>query len=68
MIYLIRLYRYLWFPYVHLGQNVIDIGDRNISKFVDISPKLLDEMYAPLLLAKPTLDKQLKNYQYREGC
>ncbi len=30
------------------GKNVVDTGDRDISKFVDIypiSPKLLDEMY-----------------------
>ncbi|HAW7977445.1 TPA: polysaccharide export protein Wza, partial [Escherichia coli] len=38
------------------GKNVLDTGDRDISKFVDIypiSPKLLDEMYTPQVIAKP---------------
>lgn len=54
------------------GKNVVDTGDRDISKFVDIypiSPKLLDELYTPHDIAKPnpTLDKQLSTYEYRVG-
>ncbi|BBV10464.1 TPA: polysaccharide export protein [Providencia stuartii] len=54
------------------GKNVVDTGDRDISKFVDIypiSPKLLDEMYTPQIIAKPnpTLEKQLATYEYRVG-
>ncbi|MEQ4659916.1 polysaccharide biosynthesis/export family protein, partial [Providencia manganoxydans] len=54
------------------GKNVVDTGDRDISKFVDIypiSPKLLDEMYVAPVIAKPnpTLEKQLSTYEYRVG-
>lgn len=54
------------------GKNVVDTGDRDIAKFVDIypiSPKLLDELYTPHDIAKPnpTLEKQLSTYEYRVG-
>ncbi|MEX9542294.1 polysaccharide export protein, partial [Escherichia coli] len=54
------------------GKNVDDTVDHDISKFVDIypiSPKLLDEMYTPQVIAKPnpTLEKQLATYEYRVG-
>ncbi len=54
------------------GKNVVDTGDRDIAKFVDIypiSPKLLDELYTPHDIAKPNsqLDRQLANYEYRIG-
>ncbi|MCX3071623.1 polysaccharide export protein [Providencia stuartii] len=54
------------------GKNVVDTGDRDITKFVDIypiSPKLLDELYTPHDIAKPnpTLEKQLSTYEYRVG-
>lgn len=55
------------------GKNVIDTGDRDITKLVDIypiSPKLLDEMYIAPTIAKPNtqLEKQLTNYEYRVGA
>ncbi|MBN6362362.1 polysaccharide export protein [Providencia huaxiensis] len=54
------------------GKNVVDTGDHDISKFVDIypiSPKLLDELYTPHDIAKPnpSLEKQLSTYEYRVG-
>nr|WP_314266245.1 polysaccharide export protein [uncultured Moellerella sp.] len=54
------------------GKNVVDTGDRDIAKFVDIypiSPKLLDELYTPNDIAKPNsqLDQQLAGYEYRIG-
>ncbi|MEY0099042.1 polysaccharide export protein [Providencia stuartii] len=54
------------------GKNVVDTGDRDISKFVDIypiTPKLLDELYTPHDIAKPNpiLEKQLSTYEYRVG-
>ncbi|WP_369309237.1 polysaccharide export protein [Providencia rettgeri] len=55
------------------GKNVVDTGDRDITKLVDIypiSPKLLDEMYTAPTIAKPNpqLEKQLINYEYRVGA
>lgn len=55
------------------GKNVVDTGDRDITKLVDIypiSPKLLDEMYIAPTIAKPNsqLEKQLTNYEYRVGA
>lgn len=55
------------------GKNVVDTGDRDITKLVDIypiSPKLLDDMYTPPTIAKPNsqLEKQLTNYEYRVGA
>lgn len=38
------------------GKNVVDTGDRDITKLVDIypiSPKLLDDMYTAPTIAKP---------------
>lgn len=54
------------------GKNVVDTGDRDISKFVDIypiSPQLLDELYIPHDIAKPNtlLEQQLASYEYRIG-
>ncbi len=54
------------------GKNIVDTGDRDIAKFVDIypiSPKLLDELYTPHDIAKPnpSLDQQLAGYEYRIG-
>ncbi|HCT1400351.1 TPA: polysaccharide export protein [Morganella morganii] len=54
------------------GKNIVDTGDRDIAKFVDIypiSPKLLDELYTPHDIAKPNpiLEKQLSTYEYRVG-
>lgn len=55
------------------GKNVVDTGDRDITKLVDIypiSPKLLDDMYTAPTIAKPNsqLEKQLTNYEYRVGA
>ncbi|EJD6583930.1 polysaccharide export protein [Providencia rettgeri] len=55
------------------GKNVVDTGDRDITKLVDIypiSPKLLDDMYTAPIIAKPNsqLEKQLTNYEYRVGA
>nr|WP_272579365.1 polysaccharide export protein [Providencia sp. PROV265] len=55
------------------GKNVVDTGDRDITKLVDIypiSPKLLDDMYTAPVIAKPNsqLEKQLTNYEYRVGA
>ncbi|MEW2740109.1 polysaccharide export protein [Providencia sp. PROV130] len=55
------------------GKNVVDTGDTDISKLVDIypiSPKLLDDMYTAPIIAKPNaqLEKQLTNYEYRVGA
>ncbi|MEX6233663.1 polysaccharide export protein [Providencia hangzhouensis] len=55
------------------GKNVVDTGDRDISKLVDIypiSPKLLDDMYTAPTIAKPNaqLEKQLTHYEYRVGA
>ncbi|EML0364023.1 polysaccharide export protein [Providencia rettgeri] len=55
------------------GKNVIDTGDRDITKLVDIypiSPKLLDDMYTAPTIAKPNaqLEKQLTHYEYRVGA
>lgn len=55
-----------------MGKNVVDTGDRDISKFVDIypiSPQLLDELYIPHDIAKPNslLEQQLAGYEYRIG-
>ncbi|GAB1437909.1 polysaccharide export protein [Providencia sp.] len=55
------------------GKNVVDTGDRDITKLVDIypiSPKLLDDMYTAPTIAKPNaqLEKQLTNYEYRIGA
>lgn len=54
------------------GKNVVDTGDKDITKLVDIypiSPKLLDDMYVAPTIAKPNalLEKQLANYDYRIG-
>ncbi len=54
------------------GKNVVDTGDKDITKLVDIypiSPKLLDDMYVAPIIAKPNalLEKQLANYDYRIG-
>lgn len=54
-------------------KNVVDTGDRDITKLVDIypiSPKLLDDMYTAPTIAKPNaqLEKQLTNYEYRVGA
>ena len=54
------------------GKNVVDTGDRDIAKFVDIypiSPKLLDELYTPNDIAKsnPLLDQLIAGYEYRIG-
>lgn len=55
------------------GKNVVDTGDRDITKLVDIypiSPKLLDDMYTAPTIAKPNaqLEKQLTHYEYRVGA
>lgn len=55
------------------GKNVVDTGDRDITKLVDIypiSPKLLDDMYTAPIIAKPNsqLEKQITNYEYRVGA
>ncbi|EOX9113448.1 polysaccharide export protein [Providencia rettgeri] len=55
------------------GKNVVDTGDRDITKLVDIypiSPKLLDDMYIAPTIAKPNaqLEKQLTHYEYRVGA
>ncbi|WP_272694357.1 polysaccharide export protein [Providencia sp. PROV036] len=55
------------------GKNVVDTGDRDITKLVDIypiSPKLLDDMYTAPIIAKPNaqLEKQLTHYEYRIGA
>ncbi|APC14029.1 polysaccharide export protein [Providencia rettgeri] len=55
------------------GKNVVDTGDRDITKLVDIypiSPKLLDDMYTAPIIAKPNsqLEKQLTHYEYRVGA
>ncbi|MGG4679093.1 MULTISPECIES: polysaccharide export protein [Providencia] len=55
------------------GKNVVDTGDRDITKLVDIypiSPKLLDDMYTAPIIAKPNsqLEKQLTSYEYRVGA
>ena len=54
------------------GKNVVDTGDKDITKLVDIypiTPKLLDDMYVAPTIAKPNalLEKQLANYDYRIG-
>lgn len=66
------LYRHPGCLYVNNRQNVVDTGDRDISKFVDIypiSPQLLDELYIPHDIAKPNtlLEQQLASYEYRIG-
>ncbi|ENA0807072.1 polysaccharide export protein [Providencia rettgeri] len=55
------------------GKNIVDTGDRDITKLVDIypiSPKLLDDMYTAPTIAKPNaqLEKQLTHYEYRVGA
>ncbi|EJF7711719.1 polysaccharide export protein [Providencia rettgeri] len=55
------------------GKNVVDTGDRDITRLVDIypiSPKLLDDMYTAPTIAKPNaqLEKQLTHYEYRVGA
>ncbi|HHN8582294.1 TPA: polysaccharide export protein [Providencia rettgeri] len=55
------------------GKNVVDTGDRDITKLVDIypiSPKLLDDMYTAPTIAKSNaqLEKQLTHYEYRVGA
>ncbi|EHZ6872723.1 polysaccharide export protein [Providencia rettgeri] len=55
------------------GKNVVDTGNRDITKLVDIypiSPKLLDDMYTAPTIAKPNtqLEKQLTHYEYRVGA
>ncbi|MEY0935249.1 polysaccharide export protein [Providencia rettgeri] len=55
------------------SKNVVDTGDRDITKLVDIypiSPKLLDDMYTAPTIAKPNaqLEKQLTHYEYRVGA
>ncbi|EJD6045027.1 polysaccharide export protein [Providencia rettgeri] len=55
------------------GKNVVDTGDRDITKLVDIypiSPKLLDDMYTAPIIAKSNsqLEKQITNYEYRVGA
>ncbi|KLN46250.1 polysaccharide export protein Wza [Providencia rettgeri] len=55
------------------GKNVVDTGDRDITKLVDIypiSPKLLDDMFIAPTIAKPNtqLEKQLTHYEYRVGA
>ncbi|ENR5393544.1 polysaccharide export protein [Providencia rettgeri] len=55
------------------GKNVVDTGDHDITKLVDIypiSPKLLDDMYIAPAIAKPNaqLEKQLTHYEYRVGA
>ncbi|RFT08650.1 polysaccharide export protein [Providencia rettgeri] len=55
------------------GKNVVDTGDHDITKLVDIypiSPKLLDDMYTAPTIAKPNaqLEKQLTHYEYRVGA
>lgn len=52
---------------------MVDTGDRDITKLVDIypiSPKLLDDMYTAPTIAKPNaqLEKQLTHYEYRVGA
>jgi len=55
------------------GKNIVDTGDSDITKLVDIypiSPKLLDDMHTAPTIAKPNaqLEKQLNNYEYRVGA
>lgn len=62
-------------PGVYLStsdKNIVDTGERDISELVDvypISPKLLNELYAPQAIAQanPKLEKQLARYEYRVG-
>lgn len=62
-------------PGTHLlasNKNVVDTGDRDTSKMVDIypiSPKLIKELYEPHAIAKPnvTLENQIEKYEYLVG-
>ncbi|WP_272514762.1 MULTISPECIES: polysaccharide export protein [unclassified Providencia] len=54
------------------GKKVVDTGDRDITKLVDIypiSPSLLDDLYTAPTIAQPNkqLERQLANYEYRIG-